>query len=445
MYNCEKEFNKFYRHKVVLSEKNQNNLRDKRKKNIKRLRDGLEEYNKENNTEFKLSENRIQGSMAMHTIIQNEKKDYDIDVGVVFEKEQFIDFGPFKTRKIIAEALSKKTAQFSEDPEVKTSCVRLKYSSGYHIDFAIFRRYKENEDDDKYIYDHAGAEWTIRDLKGVEEWFADEIKEKGTNLRKVVRLCKKFCNSKSNMPSGLIQTILCAEEFDSSHDRIDEIFYYTMANILNRLKTDIIVNAPVDNNRPLVYRKKDEQRMESFKNQLQTNIDKLSVLFESYCTKNEAMNIWKDFFDDSYWSEFTDDSLECSSRKFDDTEQFIDDMYPINERYNLSIACEIETKGFMKKSLESYLTFIKSRCIKRDLSIKCYIKSTNCKSYDKILWKVRNVGIEAEKRNDIRGQISNRGEYIIENSKFNGEHYVECYLIKDGVCVAIGHIDIPIE
>lgn len=55
-----------------------------------------------------------------------------------------------------------------------------------------------------------------------------------------------------------------------------------------------------------------------------------------------------------------------------------------------------------------------------------------------------NVGPEAKKRNDIRGQIQDRGKEITENSKFYGEHYIECYLIKNDECVAVGHVDVPI-
>ena len=73
MYDCSKQLEKFYRKKVVLSAKEQNELREKRKLNIKRLKDGLSEYNSEKNKNYKIAEERIQGSMAMHTITQNDK------------------------------------------------------------------------------------------------------------------------------------------------------------------------------------------------------------------------------------------------------------------------------------------------------------------------------------------------------------------------------------
>jgi len=79
MYDCSRNFNEFYHTKVILPEKSQNELRKKRKTNIKRLKSGLSEYNSENNTGFRISEERIQGSMAMHTVVQNDENDYDID------------------------------------------------------------------------------------------------------------------------------------------------------------------------------------------------------------------------------------------------------------------------------------------------------------------------------------------------------------------------------
>ena len=62
MYDCSKEINKFYRTSVVLSEIEQNELRKKRKLNVKRLKEGLLEYNEENKKDYKISEDRIQGS-----------------------------------------------------------------------------------------------------------------------------------------------------------------------------------------------------------------------------------------------------------------------------------------------------------------------------------------------------------------------------------------------
>ena len=114
MYDCSKEINKFYRTSVVLSEIEQNELRKKRKLNVKRLKEGLLEYNEENKKDYKISEDRIQGSMAMHTIVQNDEGDYDIDVGIVFESSNLNGLGSLASRNMVAGALKRKTKQFAE-------------------------------------------------------------------------------------------------------------------------------------------------------------------------------------------------------------------------------------------------------------------------------------------------------------------------------------------
>ncbi|MFR3289951.1 MAG: nucleotide-binding domain-containing protein [Lachnospiraceae bacterium] len=62
----------------------------------------------------------------------------------------------------------------------------------------------------------------------------------------------------------------------------------------------------------------------------------------------------------------------------------------------------------------------------------------------RFFWKVKNVGPEAERRNQLRGQIVEKGKTLVEHSRFFGNHYIECYIIKNGVCVAKSRIDIPI-
>ena len=46
----------------------------------------------------------------------------------------------------------------------------------------------------------------------------------------------------------------------------------------------------------------------------------------------------------------------------------------------------------------------------------------------------------------LRGQIvkDNGTEIRNEDTNFEGAHFVECYIIKDGICVARDRIDVPI-
>ena len=396
----------------------------------------------------------MQSSVAMSTVVQNEDGDYDIDVAVVFDKSTLGDKGAQATRNMVANALQRKTKQFNAEPEVKTSCVRIKYSDGYHIDFAIYRRHYDTENK-RWIYEHAGTTWTERELKDLTKWFTEQNKASNGKLRKVVRLSKMFCKSRDtwkNMPSGLLQTVLCDEKLQDSYDRIDELFYYTMKEIVVRLETDVSVAAPVDNGRDLTPRQIDTQKMTNWKNRLKSKLEDLDVLFKDDCTKEDALQAWYGFFNHDFWNEQLSESSNYSQfstliiksvRSFSDTEQFIEDLYPVNLSYSCKISCYVSGDGWRPKLLSEFLSLLR-RYLPHNFEIRCVMEYTNCPPPYKIFWKVKNVGPEAERRNQLRGQIVEKGKTLVEHSRFFGNHYIECYIIKNGVCVAKSRIDIPI-
>ena len=452
MYDMSGKFNTFYDCHVVLSRSEQTELYNKKNLNIQRLNDGLEEYNEEHETSYKIVETCVQGSVAMSTVIQNDKKEYDIDVAVVFDKDELGDKGARATRNMIADALKRKTKQFNAEPEVKTSCIRVKYADGYHIDFAVYRR-EWNKYNECWEYEHAGADWKKRDLKGLTKWFEDENDATDKKLRKIVRLSKMFCKSRDswvNMPSGLLQTVLCDEKIQDYYDRSDELFYYTMQQIVNRLESSIEVAAPVDNGRALVTRESDRTKMINWKNRLKSKLEDLDILFQESCTEDDALQAWYGFFNHDYWKDqiSVSDSMAITQErgkilKFADTEQFIEDMFPMALQYRCSVECKISGDGWRLQLIEKVLNYFR-RFLPHNLEIRCDMTYTDVPFPYRVFWKVKNVGPEAERRNMLRGQIKEGGKSIVEHSNFYGNHYIECYIIKDGYCVARTRKEVPI-
>ncbi len=452
MYDLSSKFNTFYTSYVVLPQSEQNSLYDKKNLNLQRLKNGLKEYNDEYKTLYSVAEDCVQGSVAMSTVVQNEDSDYDIDVAVVFNKSVLGDKGAQATRNMVANALRRKTKQFNAEPEVKTSCVRVKYADGYHIDFAIYRR-SYDYINEEWIYEHSGSEWSSRELRGLTDWFKTQNDNSDGKLRKVIRLSKMFCKSRSswkNMPSGLLQTVLCDEKLQKSYDRIDELFYYTMKEIVNRIENSTSVVAPVDNGRDLTPRQSDKQKMINWKNRLKSKLADLDVLFSEDCTQTDAIQAWYGFFNHEFWNESTTKSeyntlqpFKKSVCSFVDNEQFIEDMFPVNLMYSCKISCLVSGNGWRPTPIGEFLSLLK-RYLPHRFEIRCTMEYTNCPWPYKVFWKVRNVGVEAEKRDMLRGQIYEKGKTIVEHSNFFGKHYIECYIIKNGVCVARDKVDIPI-
>ena len=126
----------------------------------------------------------------MSTIVKNRNIDYDIDVAIIFDKDNIENIGPNAIQNIIIDSLKRKCINMKKDPYSKTNCVRIEYTDGYHIDLAIYRRFKNYNNE--FIYEHAGNEWRERNPYAINNWFNDEISNLGNNLRKIVRLSKMF-------------------------------------------------------------------------------------------------------------------------------------------------------------------------------------------------------------------------------------------------------------
>ncbi|MFP7254652.1 nucleotidyltransferase [Terribacillus goriensis] len=125
------------------------------------------------------------------------------------------------------------------------------------------------------------------------------------------------------------------------------------------------------------------------------------------------------------------------------TEEFIEDRYPVDIRYSVRIDCFVSQDGWRDKTPLRHLPFLRS-----DKRLEFSIEPLNVDGDYDVLWKVRNVGEIAHRKDKIRGEITegNLGKYRHkERTEFKGEHYVEVYIIKNGVVVGRDKIDVPIN
>lgn len=138
-------------------------------------------------------------------------------------------------------------------------------------------------------------------------------------------------------------------------------------------------------------------------------------------------------------------TVSKSARAFSDTEQFIENLYPVDIAYSLTIDCKVAQNGWRAASLREMLRDKTLLLPNKELDFT--ITECSVPPPYSVKWKVLNRGDEAERRNDIRGQIispNQAGNARHERTSFRGEHVVECYIVKDGVVVARDSIDVPI-
>jgi hypothetical protein len=113
----------------------------------------------------------------------------------------------------------------------------------------------------------------------------------------------------------------------------------------------------------------------------------------------------------------------------------------INKRYKVRIDAYLYKETQRLSGLNS-----NGRYVQNGLRIK-YVASTNVKgSYD-VWWQVVNTGEHARKENGLRGGFFKARGYDFkqpssnplvnwEYSAYTGKHWIECFIVKDGVCVA---------
>lgn len=128
-----------------------------------------------------------------------------------------------------------------------------------------------------------------------------------------------------------------------------------------------------------------------------------------------------------------------------DTEEFIEDRFPVDVRYNIRIDCEVSQRGFQKHRLLEMLTRKLPLLASKDLQFEV-VEHDIPKGFI-LYWKVLNRGPEAVRRNNIRGQIvADAGQrQKSETTNFKGDHVVECYAVLNGVVVATDRIHVPIQ
>lgn len=145
------------------------------------------------------------------------------------------------------------------------------------------------------------------------------------------------------------------------------------------------------------------------------------------------------------------------AQKARQTEEFIENKFLVDIRYSLKIDCKVKQDGFREKLLR---TMIRDKTpLKPQKSLEFFIVENEFDDLTtdsddpheylqyEVYWKVLNRGVEAINRDQIRGQIvSDAGKQKkTETTNFSGEHYVECYIVYQGICVAKNKIKVPIQ
>lgn len=313
MYNCRDDILAYHNEKVTLPKVEQDEMRDRRNTNRQRLKDGLKRDEDPAPTDF-----QSQGSYAHRTIVQHKGKDYDIDDGVYFWKDDLKgpkggDKSTREAKEMVRKALH--DDRFNHPPEVRTNCVRVYYNAGYHVDVPVYRKVKTTSiwGEEEVHYEIASTNWKKSNPAEVNRWFKRENERQspdGTNgrqLRRDARLHKAFARSRESwrprIATGFMITMLIVDKcYRANADREDKALYDTMVAMRDRLNWDLEIKHPTVAGEMLTSGPNDAQT-KFLREKLDWAIAELDVLFDSNCTREQALKAWDKVFNTTFFSE----------------------------------------------------------------------------------------------------------------------------------------------
>ncbi len=115
------------------------------------------------------------------------------------------------------------------------------------------------------------------------------------------------------MPSGFEISVLVDECYIADSEREDISLYETMREIQERLKNDLEIEHPTRDE--MLTDGADDANTRLLKEKITEAVDNLQVLFESGCTRLDALKAWNCVFKHEYWKSLIAEEEESEKQK----------------------------------------------------------------------------------------------------------------------------------
>lgn len=413
-----------------------------------------------------------QGSVAIGTVVQTKfvDEEYDIDDGLVISRSQLkASGGAEKTSTEVREAVRKalEDKRFARQPKLFTNCVRVFYADEdeekHHVDFPVYRKWV-NDDGNSVRELASESDWVESDPTQVNSWFEDLVKDRnlqtegwGTQFRHLVQLLKRYCRSRKDwidlLPNGMKLTMLVSEVQPHHNKRIDVAFRNLLDELKARLEASRIICNLAHPDQPEITRSDNDANVYELLLKVEDAQKKLNELDSSANnTVADARSAWDWIFkSDGFFKEYDEstsvqESVTSVRRSAFEVPWRDAPPWPIALRYRVSLSgkCGKSEHGTQWIGFPS-----NSAPLAKHLYLRFQGWTDTPKPYQ-VFWQVVNTGSEATNAGALRGEIvpassvgagglqstSAPGPLRRERTLYVGMHWIECFIVTDGVCVA---------
>lgn len=364
----------------------------------------------------------------------------DLDMLYIMPKRKWGTYNVARGQtKLLEDA---RTAIKDRYPNTKVRVDRLVVTVTYQ-NFHIEVQPVFEQDDKSYKYPDTknGGSWKTTKPRQEMDAVAELDEIKNCNLRRLCKMARAWKNKHGVGIGGLLIDTLAYNFLTATkeYDTRSFLYYDWMSRdffkYLSELEEQGEYAAPGSRQRVKVKKKFQKKAKKAYEQCLE------AIAAEKTDQVNDK---WKRVYGRPFPAGESK-ALAASRRSWRDTEQFIEDMFPVDVRESLKIDCDVKQRGFRKFSLRHMLKNRIPLWSNKSLEFRMtqpLAIDPDCKLY----WKVLNNGPEAQRRDCIRGEILLDGGHNMrrESTTFQGEHIVEAYIVRNGVVVAKDRIQVPI-
>jgi hypothetical protein len=406
----------------------------------------------------KIEEHLPQGSWAHRTIIKPlPNKEFDADILLHLTEDSVWSADPQEYIKQLRAAFARSSTYSSMLGEGKTRCVRIVYANDCHVDVVPYLMLADGRE---VIINSRDSEFEETNPQGFTDWMKERDDLSQGNLRKVIRLMKYLRDYKGTfaVPSVILTTFLGERVQDWDVENRYSDIPTTLLNVAGDLDSWLAwqfamptITDPSCPGTDFNHRWSQPQ-FDTFKKKISEYHGWIKEAYDE-TDKAKSVTAWQRVFGEDFKQPASTTATESALTKSAEPsafsrlpraprEEYIQERgYSFGGQHMAEITATVTPGSGARRTLRSIGVVDKNR------QLAFHVTTDTPKPFD-IYWKVRNTGAEAQRANDLRGEIVTGNSATLsheERTKYSGPHFIECYIVKNRQVVAIGRHNVFIR
>lgn len=374
----------------------------------------------------------LSGSYAKHTSIRPSKYDKkrDVDIIVVLSYDLKAD-----SSNVLAEL---KNILTNSSKYINATIQH--HSVGVEMNDISIDVVPVIQDNDNellyYIGDSKTGKWKLTDPLGHKNWSTEFNKSHNDKYKPIVKIFKWWrrqnCPSSIKYPKGITLEKIIADNLGDSSGSVEELMLETIENIISAYKDDFCSHS----RKPRIEDPSDIVSNDLLEGYSVDDFNQFVYKLEEHLTllnyKGTSNTIWREILGSVFPSD--SGSEESNGRKICLSASHRQKLLWPFSRGNVAFI-----KVIVKDSNGNRIDYENDGDpLDKDCSLD-FIAITGVKGNFIVKWQITNTGYEAKVSSCLRGgfEDSNVAKLIRhETTQFSGSHSVQCFIIKNMICVA---------